>query len=113
MPFALRAFEDEKQARMGVVECQKHELVAPYPVLLEKEGALVVHLKFTVLILPSGTVKVTESMVSDGAAFAAEGVEVPESTKAILALSSKSKKKKKKKAKAGEGGDAAAPEASE
>jgi hypothetical protein len=42
LPFALRAFEDEKQARMGVVECQKHELVVPYPVLYEKEGSHVV-----------------------------------------------------------------------
>jgi len=42
LPFTLRAFDDEKQARMGVVECQKHELVTPYPVLLEAAGALVV-----------------------------------------------------------------------
>jgi len=31
-PFTLRALEDEKQARMGVVECLNHELVHPYPV---------------------------------------------------------------------------------
>ena len=54
LPFTLRAFDDEKSARMGVVECQKHELVTPYPVLHEKEGAQVVHFKFTLLLLPSG-----------------------------------------------------------
>lgn len=33
-----RAFEDEVKARMGVVECAKHELVQPFSVLHEKEG---------------------------------------------------------------------------
>ena len=32
LPFSLRALEDEKQARMGVVECLKHDLLHPYPV---------------------------------------------------------------------------------
>lgn len=31
-PFTLRALDDEKQARMGVVECLKHDLLHPYPV---------------------------------------------------------------------------------
>ncbi len=54
LPFTLRAFGDEKQARMGVVECEKHDLMTPYPSLIEKEGSLVVHFKFTLLLLPSG-----------------------------------------------------------
>ena len=33
-----RAFEDEKKARMGVVECVKHGLLEPFNVLWEKEG---------------------------------------------------------------------------
>lgn len=33
-----RALEDEKKARMGVVECAKHELLQPFNVLYEKEG---------------------------------------------------------------------------
>jgi hypothetical protein len=32
LPFTLRALDDEKQARMGVVECLKHDLLHPYPV---------------------------------------------------------------------------------
>lgn len=35
---SFRAFEDEKKARMGVVECAKHELLQPFNVLYEKEG---------------------------------------------------------------------------
>merc|ERR1719309_990833 len=30
MPFNLRNFEDEKKARMGVVECAKHSVVQPF-----------------------------------------------------------------------------------
>lgn len=35
---AIRAFEDEAKARLGVVECAKHELLQPFSVLHEKEG---------------------------------------------------------------------------
>ena len=38
MPFTLRMFEDEKKARMGVVECVKHQLVEPFNVLYERES---------------------------------------------------------------------------
>ena len=34
----LRAFEDEAKARLGVVECAKHELLQPFSVLNDKEG---------------------------------------------------------------------------
>ena len=54
LPFTLRALGDERQARMGVVECLKHELMHPYPVLYERQGDHVAHFKFTVLLLPSG-----------------------------------------------------------
>lgn len=34
----LRAFEDESRARLGVVECAKHELLQPFNVMQEKDG---------------------------------------------------------------------------
>lgn len=34
----IRAFEDEAKARLGVVECAKHELLQPFSVLHDKEG---------------------------------------------------------------------------
>lgn len=33
MPFTLRSFEDEKQAKLGVVECERHGLLRPYQVI--------------------------------------------------------------------------------
>jgi len=57
MPFNLRHFEDIKKARMGVMECVSHKLVAPYPVLWEKPGEQVAQFKYTVVVMPNGPVK--------------------------------------------------------
>lgn len=38
MPFNLRNFEEEKKAKMGVVECVNHKLIEPFQVLYEKPG---------------------------------------------------------------------------
>ena len=55
LPFTLRA-GDEKQWRLGVTECVKHGLFTEYPVLYEKADAIIAHVKFTALLLPSGNV---------------------------------------------------------
>ncbi|KAG9340240.1 hypothetical protein JZ751_021681 [Albula glossodonta] len=59
MPFTLRAFEDEGKARLGVVECAKHELLQPFNVLHEKEGEFVAQFKFTVLLMANGPMRIT------------------------------------------------------
>ncbi|XP_076342036.1 proliferation-associated protein 2G4-like isoform X4 [Tachypleus tridentatus] len=59
----VRALEDEKKARMGVVECVNHKLIEPFTVLYEKEGELVAQFKFTVLLMPSGLHKITGEAV--------------------------------------------------
>jgi len=40
-------------------ECLKHNLAHGYPVLFEREGAATAHFKFTVLLMPGGTLKIT------------------------------------------------------
>ena len=40
MPFNIRNMEDEKKARMGVVECVHHRLIEPFQVLFDKEGEI-------------------------------------------------------------------------
>jgi len=55
LPFTIRAL-DEKQGRLGIVECLNHGLVVPYPVLYEKQGEFVAQFKFTALIQPNGTI---------------------------------------------------------
>lgn len=70
LPFTIRAMDDEKQARMGVVECVNHQLLQPYKVVYEKAGAEVAHFKATILVTSNGTTKITglpvaENVVTD------------------------------------------------
>ncbi|CAM9575997.1 unnamed protein product [Chrysoparadoxa australica] len=96
LPFCLRALEDERQARMGVVECMNHELLQPYPVLYEKQGDAVAHFKFTVLLLPSGTTKIT-GLDFQYESYSSEHKLDPETQAVLDAAALKQKKKAKKK----------------
>ncbi|KAA8497497.1 ERBB-3 Binding protein 1 [Porphyridium purpureum] len=58
-PFVLRALSDEKRGKLGISEALKHEMVIGYPVLYEKEGALIARAKFTVFILPKYSLRIT------------------------------------------------------
>jgi hypothetical protein len=102
LPFTLRSLEDERQSRLGVVECIKHGLLAQYPVVTEREGVFVAHFKFTVLLMPSGTSKITGFAPAEG--ITSDKV-VPDALKALLATSvTKKKKRSKKKATSGGAG---------
>ncbi|KAL0584109.1 hypothetical protein ABG067_005993 [Albugo candida] len=96
LPFTIRSFADETQARLGVVECVKHELVTPFPILEGRIGDKIAHFKVTVLLLANGTVKITglplplDQIHSDK--------KLDGETSALLASSIKKKSKKKKKA---------------
>jgi curved DNA binding protein len=95
-PFTLRAM-DAKTARFGIKECLTHNLVAAYPVLSEKDGDLVCHVKFTMCLLASGNVnKVCGLPV---VASESEFSVTDEALKALLATSVGNKKKNKKKKK--------------
>ncbi|KAG6550145.1 hypothetical protein Mapa_008101 [Marchantia paleacea] len=104
MPFTARALE-EKRARLGLVECVNHELLQPYPVLHEKPGDLVAHIKFTVLLMPNGSDRITGHALQElQPTKPLEDAEI----KGWLALGTKAKKKgggKKKKGKKGDGPD--------
>jgi curved DNA binding protein len=58
LPFTLRHLNDVRKARLGLQECVQHGLLQPYPSLHDHSGQ-VAHFKCTVLLLPSGTSKVT------------------------------------------------------
>jgi hypothetical protein len=58
LPFTVRHLNDVRKARLGLPECVTHGLLAPYPSLHEHSGK-VAHFKCTVLLLPSGTTRVT------------------------------------------------------
>lgn len=99
MPFSARALE-EKRARLGLVECVNHDLLQPYPVLHEKPGDLVAHIKFTVLLMPNGSDRITSHSVQQ--LQPTKCIDNDPEIKAWLALGIKTKKKgggKKKKGK--------------
>lgn len=104
LPFTLSHFEDERSTKMGITECVAHGLLTPYPSLHEKAGSKVAHFKCTVLLLPSGTARVTGL---DLPAYYKTSTTPDEETQAILtqiaeiaAKKAKKKANKKKKKKA-------------
>jgi curved DNA binding protein len=57
--FTLRAFSDERNARMGVNECLKNHLLEAYPVVVERPGEFVAQFKATVLLTDRGQLVIT------------------------------------------------------
>ncbi|XP_022966600.1 ERBB-3 BINDING PROTEIN 1-like isoform X2 [Cucurbita maxima] len=101
LPFTARALE-EKRGRLGLVECVNHDLLQPYPVLHEKPGDYVAHIKFTVLLMPNGSDRIASHALQE--LQPTKTIDDPE-IKAWLALGTKTKKKgggKKKKGKKGD-----------
>ncbi|RUS90055.1 hypothetical protein EGW08_002168 [Elysia chlorotica] len=99
MPFTLRALEDEKKAKLGVVECVKHDLVQPFNVLYEREGEFVAQYKQTVILMPNGLLKITGLPLEEGLYKSEYSVTNPESVALLsTSISKKGAKKKKKKA---------------
>merc|ERR1719277_1129277 len=103
LPFTLRAIEDEQVARVGVSEAKRHELLDEYPILQEKHSEIVAQFKFTVLLLPSGTKKITGLTVGQQAK---SGKSIKdEELKKLISSSANPKKAKKKKKEAEKSGD--------
>lgn len=106
LPFTLRAFEDEGMARIGVSEATRHQLLEEYPVLKEKDKEFVAQFKFTVLLLPGGTKKITGLPIGDAEKQLATTCEIQDEELKKLIASSANPKKKNKKKKDKEGEDA-------
>jgi len=99
MPFTLRAFEDVGKARLGLVECAKHELLQPFNVLHEKEGEFVAQFKFTVLLMANGPLRITNGLI-EPELYKSEFEVEDEELKNLLQSSASRKTQKKKKKKA-------------
>ena len=81
---------------MGVTECLAHGLLTPYPVLHEARDAYVAHFKCTVLLLSSGSVRVTGLELP--AYFKTEKQPDEETAKLLAEVEELAAKKAKKKA---------------
>lgn len=58
-PFSLRDLEDERKARMGIVEAAKHQTVLPHDVVYERDGAFVAQYLTTLLVTKKGNIMAT------------------------------------------------------
>jgi len=110
LPFTLRAIEDRQVAIVGISEAKRHELLEEYPVFREKEGQCVAKFKFTLLLLPGGTKKITGLPLMEKQVASTLSVQ-DEDMKKLLASSANPTKKKKKSAKKPEDGAAKEEEA--
>jgi len=88
-----------KKAKMGVVECVKHDLMQPFNVLYERDGEFVAQFKQTVILMPNGLLKITGLPMDEGIYKSEFSVTNPESVALLnTSISKKAAKKKKKKA---------------
>merc|ERR1712185_850551 len=115
LPFSLRAIEDEQVARIGVSEAKRHELLEEYPVLKEKDKEVVAQFKFTVLLLPGGTKRITGLPLGklESQLAPANSVQDPELKKLLSSSANPKKKKKQKKDPKAKAKDDEAPAADE
>lgn len=97
MPFTLRYFDDEVKAKMGLKECLNHKLIEPFPVLHEKDGEFVAQFKFTVLLMPTRSHKITGLPVDMGAYKTEHKIEDEQILKLLQGSNPTTNKKKKKK----------------
>ncbi|KHN80833.1 Proliferation-associated protein 2G4 [Toxocara canis] len=100
MPFTLRSFEDERGAKMGVIECERHALMRPYQVLYERDTEFVAQFKATVLVMPNGLLKIT-GLPLDTSCIECD-VKIDDPSVSSLLNSSLKPKKSKKKAEVGD-----------
>ncbi|KAI8099921.1 DNA-binding protein [Halteromyces radiatus] len=98
-PFALRDLEDERKARMGIVECAKHQTVLPYDIVYEREGAIVAQFLTTVLVSKNGNTLVTNPLF-DASVIKSDKSVTDEDILKLLATEYKVPQKKKKAKKA-------------
>jgi len=96
MPFSLRDIDDPR-TRLGITECMRRELLQPHPVLYEKEGEIVAQMKFCVLLMPKGPLKITGVEIPEGSIKSDKAIE-DEAVLEVLKQPIKQKKKKQQEA---------------
>ncbi|KAI8324070.1 proliferation-associated protein 2G4 [Martensiomyces pterosporus] len=94
-PFSIRACDDERKTRMGLVECTKMGVVQAFDVQEERASEVVAQVTFTALVTPNGVERITQ-----GAAFDEQVIKTDKKIEdaEILKLLATSPKISKKKA---------------
>lgn len=96
--FSMNSFEDPNVARLGLKECLDHELLVPYPVLVEKTGTFVSQFKVTVMITKGKTTALTGLPLDETLFKSEHEIKDEEILKLInLSMDKKEQKKEQKK----------------
>ncbi|CAF9929522.1 MAG: Curved DNA-binding protein (42 kDa protein) [Heterodermia speciosa] len=106
-PFSLRQLDDERAAKVGVVECVRQNVVRQYEVVSDKDSAPVARLLTTIAITKNGVVRLGAPPGLDTTKYKSEKKITDDEILKILeqptarstGTKSKNKKKKKKPAK--------------
>ncbi|KAL8822751.1 MAG: hypothetical protein Q9191_006518 [Dirinaria sp. TL-2023a] len=106
-PFSLRQLDDERAAKVGVVECVRQNVVRAYEVVADKDSAPVGRLLTTIAITKNGIVRLGAPPALDTSKYKTDKKITDEEILKILeqptakstGAKSKNKKKKKKPAK--------------
>lgn len=94
----MNSFEDPNVARLGLKECLDHELLVPYPVLVEKAGTFVSQFKVTVMITKGKTTALTGLPLDETLFKSEHEIKDEEILKLInLSMDKKEQKKEQKK----------------
>ncbi|KAJ4375059.1 hypothetical protein N0V83_002139 [Neocucurbitaria cava] len=115
-PFSLRQLEDEKSAKVGVVECVRSGVLRQYEVVVEKDSSPVARLFSTVAITKNGMQRLAQPAALDLSKYKSDKKIEDEEILKILeqpigkTSTKKNKKKKKKPAKKAAAGGAAEEE---
>ncbi|KAJ2707322.1 hypothetical protein FB645_000833 [Coemansia sp. IMI 203386] len=96
-PFAIRAFEDERAMRLGLIECVKSGVVQPFDVQEEKSSEVVAQVTFTALVTPTGVSRITQGLPFDSKVIKSDKKIEDADALAVLASSTKVKKPVAKK----------------
>jgi len=118
-PFSLRQLEDEKAAKVGVVECVRTGVLRQYEVVVDKDNQPVARLFSTVAITKNGMQRLAQPAAIDTPKYKSDKKIEDEEILKILeqpigkTSTKKNKKKKKKPAKKAAAGEAAAAEEEE
>ncbi|KAJ1931760.1 hypothetical protein EC988_009681, partial [Linderina pennispora] len=99
-PFSLRACEDVRKIRMGLIECCKTNVVQAYDVFEDRPSEVVAQVTFTALVTPNGVTRITQGLAFDEKVIKTDKKIEDKDALALLATSTKINKKKAKKTKA-------------
>ncbi|KAJ2013602.1 hypothetical protein GGI06_003776 [Coemansia sp. S85] len=92
-PFTIRSCEDERQTRMGLIECTKMGVVQAFDIQEEKPSESVAQVTFTALVTPNGVERITQGVAFDSKVIKTEKKIEDAEIRQLLETSTKIKKK--------------------